>query len=120
MSEFGAIMAKLLNEKSAGFMEDAWEEVVRSTPVKSGYARANWFVSPKTPKLTPLSRNRNKSYGYPSRQKNVNLGKRDYTSYYLTNPAPYAQRLNEGYSQQAPSMFVQRAILRAIIKANNG
>jgi hypothetical protein len=119
MWEFGSVMLKLLNDKNAEFMENAWDEVVRSTPVASGYARANWFVSPKSPKSTPLSRNKNKKYAYPSKDKNVNLGKRNYTSYFLSNPAPYISVLNSGSSNQAPAMFIQRAVLRAVIEANN-
>lgn len=119
--EFGPIMTKLVTNKVGGFLENAWTEVVKSTPVKTGYVRKNWYVRPRVPVMAPMPEKKNPkgNYKYPTMKTNVHIGKKLHPEYHLTNPTAYIGVLNTGTSKQAPSMFVQKAILRAVIKFNS-
>lgn len=86
--------------------------LTETTPVDTGWARSNWQMSagspiestlglPGTSGVPPLV------VGYQLRQGPI----------YITNNVPYIQRLNEGYSQQAPAGFVQAAIERGVGEA---
>lgn len=39
---------------------------------------------------------------------------------HLTNNLPYIQRLNDGYSAQAPANFVEMAVMEAVAAARRG
>jgi hypothetical protein len=91
------------------------------TPVDTGWARANWFVGIGRPStrdgnfLDPDSGD----VAEANSAAETGLGSvLAYTlaagSVYITNNVPYILRLNDGYSQQAPAGFVQRAIQEAV------
>ena len=111
-----------------GALEDFIEAVVRklvldvnanlvaTTPVDTGWARANWIPRIGTP--------REDTAGSPD---SISRGEQEQgvaevaTSYqiemgpvYITNNVPYIGRLNQGSSQQAPAGFVQAAITKGI------
>jgi hypothetical protein len=100
--------------RTATFMID--QRLVLQTPVDTGEARGSWQVSvgkpittdndvqDKTGSLT-LSKNRaiiesSKTITYPT--------------FYIRSNKPYIERLNNGYSAQAPSNFADKAITEGL------
>jgi len=86
------------------------QRIVQKTPVDTGRARSNWI-----PRVgSPASQTRKKST--PSslasfarkefNRKTVPFG----SNLYIANNLPYIERLNQGYSKQAPMHFVEMAI----------
>ncbi len=105
---------------------DATANLIEDTPVDTGWARANWIPSIGAPPTSPAGETGSGepdvgaagaaqqqgvaqiAVGYTLEQGNVSI----------TNNVPYIRRLNEGSSSQAPAMFVQSAIARALNNAN--
>lgn len=95
-------------------------ELIETTPVDTGWARANWVpaigVSPVGPSVS------NPDPGQvTSRQAAQALGQAQVLSYklgqgsvFISNNVPYIGRLNDGSSSQAPSGFIQAAIRRGV------
>ena len=83
--------------------------LVLETPRDTGQAKANWLVgigSPvSSPDLNAFDPNAAiaKAQGVISRFKAT-------SNLFITNNLPYIERLNEGYSLQAPSLFVDSII----------
>lgn len=84
--------------------------VVLATPVDTGRARANWQVEiggPASGVVEPTDK---------SGQTAISAGTKviqDYkggNSINITNNLPYIERLNEGWSKQAPAGFVEQAV----------
>lgn len=111
-SEAGKLISKLVNVQSRQFLLDTWTDLVNTTPVKTGKARASWFISPGAPTTRELASG---TYGYPETP-NLDKYKRNWTKWYITNTAPYIQFLNAGHSQQAPVGFIELAIQKNIIR----
>lgn len=99
------------------------QKVVRRTPYRTGQAKRNWLVSenvPDTdfitiPEESPLpivtAENAALTEGY-FKINNVRV----YNLVYIQDNAPYIVRLNNGYSLQAPSLYVDTAILEEVNK----
>jgi hypothetical protein len=90
------------------------------TPVDTGHARASWIPAVGAPNLTePVGTSSALAQAGAAQVMAYKLGQ---GSLYLSNVAPYIRRLNAGHSQQAPAMFVELAIARAVqtIKAKLG
>jgi hypothetical protein len=92
-------------------------ELIRATPVDTGWARANWQISIGRPTAGAIGSKDNVA-GAASAQSagtarllvyNVNQG-----DIWLGNHVPYIQKLNEGHSKQAPANWVERAIRAGI------
>jgi hypothetical protein len=95
------------------------------TPVDTGWARANWIPSIGVPATEPDGE-------VPMRGESTIAGgqaqsglARVAATYrlrqgpiFISNNVPYIGRLNDGHSRQAPSGFVQRAILKAVRKVS--
>ena len=94
-------------------------ELIRHTPVDTGWARANWVPRVGRPSDADVGRGgaervpqavaaqtagRNAVLGYRLGQGNINV----------TNNVPYIEALNDGHSMQEPAGFVQRAIRSAV------
>lgn len=94
------------------------QTIVVATPVDTGRARSNWIVTiDKTTKLTrpPLAA------GAASTAASIADGRANIDGYkpgsrviLITNNLPYIQRLNEGWSAQAPAGFVELAVSQAV------
>jgi hypothetical protein len=89
-----------------------WRQVVISTPVDTGFARFGWFITVKTPSkyLPPEGQ---ESYPMPNLADHSEI--RPFTvndTLFITNNVPYIDRLNNGYSRQAPANFVEMAAAR--------
>lgn len=96
---------------------NVFREVIKKTPVDTGRAKANWFVSDDAPSLLVDAR-KDKSgldnIGVSSKaeldQITTKLGLD-----FLTNNLPYIERLEFGYSNQAPAGML-RSTLRQFIQ----
>lgn len=104
---------------------DAFSRVIRKTPVDLGRARANWIpLVGKIPTGTidTLDKSGDATIAkVAAESKNFKPG----TIFYLVNNLPYINRLENGWSQQAPSGMVQttmvevRSILRAATRGKS-
>lgn len=96
------------------------QNIVTATPFRDGVAKSNWLMSLNTPDERINETNIDKTGSY-----SINLALSVLDSYptdslptiYITNNLPYIQRLNDGWSQQAGSKYVETAIAQAV---NNG
>jgi len=98
------------------------QAVVLSTPVDTGRARSNWLVSVDNPEERTVE-----TYGESSASKAISQGSSEINSFgesnkaiYITNNLPYIQRLNDGYSAQAPAGFVEKSLQAGIEAARAG
>jgi len=85
-------------------------DIIVGTPVDSGRARGNWYPSISKPSNEVNLEAEDKSgAGAISEAQNVAKGSSG-TVFYLTNNLKYIKRLEYGWSNQAPSGFMRRAI----------
>ena len=100
------------------------------TPIDFGWASANWFIGTGQPPRSNTGNLPDKT-GAAVAGREAEQGATvaqfvssyDYTNgqvVYLTNNVPYINRLNYGWSAQAPAGFVEDAIQEAVIAANTG
>lgn len=109
-------------------------ELARNTPVDTGKARSNWIVSlgsaliairaPFSPFASRHKHGAGGSLGETRNQAGVVwaasavLGaNKTSQDVYIANNLPYIQRLNEGWSDQAPAGFIQAAVLTGRARA---
>lgn len=88
------------------------------TPVDTGRARGNWFVSTSKPNREIKEDRRSAEAISDGSQKIDNAKSIEYPSITLSNNLPYIERLNDGHSLQAPKKFVEIEIDR-VVKAVN-
>jgi hypothetical protein len=118
-------LTALIERASKALILEVTKELKRKpsqggTPVDTGHARANWIPAAGSP-------NRTEATG--SDGSLAQAGTADVLAWhlgggllYVSNGVPYIRKLNEGWSDQAPMMFVEAAIARAMatIKAKLG
>lgn len=93
------------------------EGVIPHTPIKEGRARRNWQANKSTPLTTYLDAPSTPPDGEReaiSNAKSVASKLKSGDAAHLTNNAPYIAELNRGSSTQAPAMFVQTEVLKAL------
>lgn len=107
------------------------QAVVSGTPVDTGRAKSNWIVqlgSPADEIIGPYSPGEAGSTEAQNTQAALDQAEAVISRYqsgqdveiHITNNLPYIQRLNDGYSDQAPANFVEEAILEAVAAARRG
>ena len=98
------------------------QAVVFETPVDTGRARSNWIVAINSAPddiIQPYAPGEFGSTGARNAQAAINQAEEVISSYqsgdtiHISNNLPYIQRLNDGYSAQAPANFVETAIALA-------
>ena len=88
--------------------------LVKASPVDTGRFRGNWFVSTDTP-FRGTEENRRQSTAINEGNSVIASAiKISYPTITLSNNLPYAERLNQGHSRQAPAKFVELTINRVI------
>ncbi len=93
-------------------------ELQKSTPVDTGFARANWIPSVGAPVASPDgSRASVSSVAQQVGIAQVSVYKVGQGSVFITNNVHYVKYLNKGSSPQAPAEFVQAAIARGFQQA---
>lgn len=103
------------------FVLDLHADLVRATPVDTGHARANWQVSVGAPAEGIVegedkgAKGSDPSAASVAAASSVAMGtaKVHDETMYITNNLPYIERLNDGYSDQAPSGMVEVALASA-------
>ena len=97
--------------------------VVMATPVDTGRARSNWQVAlgaAPTGTRAPYSPGEEGSTSGTNTQAAIEQGRQAISGYrggqviHITNNLSYIGRLNAGHSAQAPSGFVERAVLAGV------
>lgn len=102
----------------------AFQSLTSATPVDTGFARAGWSPSTGAPEPGPSNA---KSRELALAQAAELFGKHSKAAealksgyklkqgpIFIVNAVVYVPRLNDGYSAQAPSNFIQQAIRQAI------
>lgn len=107
------------------------QALVMGTPVDTGRARSNWVaqigvrfdgvIDAYSPGEAGSTAGQNEQAAMDQAERVI----RQYQSgfdrtIYITNNLPYIQRLNEGWSAQAPAMFVEMAVQEAVRVINSG
>lgn len=114
-------LGKFTDEQKRRLSLNVLDEVVRATPVRSGWAQANWFVSIGPRIGVPVGAKG--AAGVPAAEafqrlsiNNLFLTNIRRRRLNLENNVPYINRLNAGSSAQAPAGFVQQAIRIGILR----
>lgn len=116
-----------------GYIEDAtrlvqlraYQALTLATPVETGFARAGWSPTVGSPDTSGPSRQVSRTIAiqqaallFPKRSDAARDLSRGYKlsdgPVFITNTVFYLRHLNAGSSAQAPSSFVQQAIVAAI------
>ena len=88
--------------------------LIRLTPVDTGRAKGNWFVSIVNPSRA-IDGQRRQSTAFSEGMIEIALARgRTYPTVTLSNNLPYIERLNDGYSMQAPKKFVETELDRIV------
>jgi hypothetical protein len=90
---------------------DLWTEITRRTPVKHGYAQANWHLTQGTPsqEISPVPNPKFEGVIPPPPQPDVS-GIDGTQDIFVINNLPYIEPLEHGHSKQAPSGMVAVSI----------
>ncbi len=106
---------------------DVTANLIETTPVDTGWARANWLPSIGQPTIKDLPRTKpgdsQAVAGAVAEQNGATARLLAYTlkegRVFVTNNVPYILSLNDGTSKKAPPGFVQQAIARAVKSVGN-
>jgi hypothetical protein len=110
-------------------VREVHRELLESTPVDTGRARASWQTTtgePATGVLYPQPQRPPSPEAGAARSvaemQSVVEGAKPLSTYYIQNNTPYIGRLDAGSSRQAPANFVARAAQRgrALVKGAAG
>ncbi|EIC9734204.1 HK97 gp10 family phage protein [Salmonella enterica subsp. enterica serovar Enteritidis] len=86
--------------------------IIKASPVDTGRFRMNWMASGGTPADGTTDATDKAGPTATSNAANFVLNAADWHTFTLTNNLPYAQRLEYGWSQQAPQGFVRVNVSR--------
>ena len=105
-----AVFTKELRDKLAISIDT---ELVKQTPVDTGAAKRNWLASSGSSIDTVLPA----GGGVSSAQvRSITKSTPAYSALYLQNNLPYINRLNEGWSQQAPTRYIDAIIEQEVAR----
>jgi len=91
-------LGKQASDLIAALVLETQAALVKESPVDEGIFRANWFIGENRPDTRTDRRRRTvKAYGGTFKPGN---------KYFITNNLPYARRLADGWSKQAPSGWI--------------
>lgn len=110
LSKFTLETLNRADKERRAICSEVLTSVVMMTPVDTGRARGNWQVSANTPKYSEIDRN-SKNWSSVVAQEMQNIGKLGDTVH-ITNNLPYIERLEYGYSGQAPEGMVRKTLAR--------
>lgn len=86
--------------------------IIKASPVDTGRFRMNWMVSGGTPAFGVTDATDKSGNAAIGNATSFVLKAADWHEFTLTNNLPYAQRLEYGWSQQAPQGMVRTNISR--------
>lgn len=85
--------------------------VIKETPVDTGRLRGNWQASLNVPENLPLERAQKSPEGIATTEASSTLNNLKIGDiFWFTNNLPYARRIEEGYSLQAPQGMLRRNV----------
>lgn len=101
------------NDVKKAFAKEFLTQVVPATPVDTGKARSNWVVG-LGGRVGTVRTTISPSGDISLREgvRTINRAKAG-QGIHITNNLPYIVRLNQGWSQQAPAGFIERAYAAA-------
>ena len=106
---FGDVIHAFVREKTRDSALKVFNFCVANSPIDSGAYRASWHVSEGSPEYNWV--------GKQPRNGNVlspppvpKLSTRFYRTFFVTNGAPYAERIEYGWSDQAPRGVMRQAL----------
>lgn len=88
------------------------QAIVLATPVDTGRARGNWFVSLGKPTTKTRKNAKDKTGGAIIAENTgiITSAPEETTDIHISNNLPYIVPLNEGHSAQAPAGYVEKAL----------
>lgn len=104
-----------VNKEARKVALKALRNIVLATPVDTGRARGNWRVGVNSdPRDTIARKSKKGTAAIKVGQSTIASAKgKGLVDIVIANNLPYIERLNDGWSEQAPSKFVEKAIRRA-------
>lgn len=90
----------------------AFSQIIMASPVDTGRFRMNWQVSNTTPATGVLIADDPSGSRAMGRMTNYVTSSPEWKNFCFTNNLPYAERLEYGYSQQAPQGMVRVTVTR--------
>lgn len=109
LDEIARRLRENVGELLGTIVEEVGRDLVPATPVRTGFARANWRPSIGAPAPTPVSFLDPTGSATIGRITTVARRVRVGDTVYLVNRTPYIGELNEGKSPQAPAGFIQQS-----------
>jgi hypothetical protein len=107
-----------LNRAMKTFVQESLRELIKATPVKTGWAQSNWIAYVGNAPLDPVGSKKRVNYG-PQKRSFRKIRRHNFVKstkpLIITNNVPYIGKLNEGYSTQAPAGFVDEIFKRVAI-----
>jgi len=121
-----AVFARRIDAIGKGIAKNAHEKVIAATifamrnlalrtPVDTGRARANWLVGINRPRREV--KNKGALVGTVAAGQAAAAASKAGDTVYISNNLPYINRLNDGWSGQAPPGFVEASVRDAILAA---
>lgn len=110
LSKFTVNTLDRADKERRAICSEVLTSVVMMTPVDTGRARGNWQVSANTAKYSEIDRT-SKNWSSVVANELQNIGKLGDTVH-ITNNLPYIERLEYGYSGQAPEGMVRKTLAR--------
>ena len=118
-AEIGREIERFVERLMTKITLDIIANLVETTPVDTGWARANWIPELGLTDVPPAPRAEDQLVGSAKGAQSAAASSviSGYTFpgiIQVGNGVPYIGALNDGHSQQAPAGFVQRAINKAL------
>ena len=112
-SDFSKVVTGDISEAIRGTSLKILRSLTTISPVLSGRFKGNWQVGIKR-KAEGVKNSEDKS-GNATMQKGalVISTQKGFQDIWISNNLPYGQRLNNGWSTQAPAGFVEMSVVRA-------
>lgn len=114
IDKVGDDLEKLVVDMQRTATLDIWNMLTRATPVDTGRARASWIATTRQPSDDEPPEG---APTYPLNRPSLGNTKLGIPNFVVSNLV-YMSRLNEGHSEQAPTMFVERAVAKGWAAAN--
>lgn len=93
--------------------------VVLETPRDTGSAKSSWLVSIGQPNTSTVETEEGAAIPAALEQGAITTSRyKSGDTMYIQNNQPYIQRLNEGYSEQAPSRYIDQIIDEEVARAD--
>jgi hypothetical protein len=108
----GANIADVVKDLQTRLVLDIHNKLILSNPVDTGTSRYSWIITQSSPSTRVPAKGK---YSWQQAQSRQNAVKsiQAYGVTYITNNQSYIERLNRGYSKQAPAGWIEECVSRA-------